>query len=87
MRPVELNLQESMGKIITLLNTISQQEIVSESDDVPMALNIIKMLEMYASGNFYGTVAIKMVGVKSRNIKVIEQTFKLCEEKEDLIIK
>jgi len=71
-----------------LLRKVSKQEVVIETDDVPMALNILKLLEIYDAkgrGNFYGVVSIKIVGVKTRNLKISEQSFKLCDEKIDYL--
>jgi len=81
---IKVDLEKSIQKINELLKKVSAKEVVNETDDVPMALNILKLLEIYdAKGNhnFYGTVSIKMVGVKCRNLKVSERSFKLCEEK------
>lgn len=81
---IKIDLDKTTQKIIELLKKVSAKEVVNETDDVPMALNILKLLEIYdAKGhhNFYGTISIKMVGVKSRNLKIIERSFKLCEEK------
>ena len=85
---IKIDLEKTINKINELLKKVTAKEVVNETDDVPMALNILKLLEIYdAKGqhNFYGTVSIKMVGVKSRNLKVLERSFKLCEEKIDFL--
>jgi hypothetical protein len=81
---IKVDLEKTTKKINELLKKISAKEVVTETDDVPMSLNVLKLLEICeAKGqhNFYGTVAIKIVGVKSRNLKITERSFKLCEEK------
>lgn len=88
MNNVKIDFDKTLKKINELLKTVTDKETVSETDDVPMALNILKLLEIYqAKGkhNFYGTISIKMVGVKCRNLKIIERSFKLCEEKIDFL--
>lgn len=85
---IKIDLDKTTQKINELLKKVSAKEVVNETDDVPMALNVLKLLEIYdAKGqhNFYGTVSIKMVGVKSRNLKITERSFKLCEEKIDFL--
>ena len=84
MRTVKINKKKILDKINQLLIEVDREEVVSESDDVPMMLNVLKLLEVYCDENkhnFYGTVSIKIVGVKCRNLKIIERSFKLCEEK------
>ena len=88
MKPVKINKKKILDKILQLLLEANRDEEVTESDDVPMMLNILKLLEVYCDHgkrNFYGTVSIKMVGVKCRNLKIIERSFKLCEEKIDYL--
>jgi hypothetical protein len=85
---IKVDLEKTIEKINDLLRKVSKQEVVNEPDDVPMALNILKLLEIYdAKGhhNFYGTISIKMVGIKARNLKINEQSFKLCNEKVDYL--
>jgi hypothetical protein len=82
-KSIKINLDKTVEEIVKLLKKVSEHETVNETDDVPIALNILKLLQIYdAKGkrNFYGTVSIKMVGVKCRNIKMSERSFKLCEE-------
>ena len=88
MKNVRIDLKKTIDKINDLLKKIDEEEWVTESDDVPMALNVLKLLEIYhdkGNRNFYGTVSIKMIGFKCRNIKITERSFKLCEEKEDYL--
>ena len=88
MKSARVDLKKTIDKINELLKDIDEEELVTESDDVPMALNILKLLEIYSDNgnrNFYGTVSIKMIGIKCRNIKITERSFKLCEEKEEYL--
>ena len=88
MKDIKVDFDKTFKKIGELLKIVNDKEKVSETDDVPMALNILKLLEIYqATGkhNFYGTISIKMVGVKCRNLKIVERSFKLCEEKIDFL--
>jgi len=76
----ELDFNKVVVEINKLLKKTRKEEVITGSDDAPMALNILKLLRIYDTGQFYGTVSIKIVGVSPRNLKINEQSFKLLEE-------
>ena len=85
MKDIKANLPKIKRAISRKLDKISQQEVVNESDDVPMALNVLKLLELAERGDFYGMVHLKILGVKCRNLKLAEMSFKLTEEMKDYL--
>ena len=80
MKNIKVNLTKIKREINKKLESISKKEIISETDDVPIALNILKILDLCEKGDFYGTVNLKILGVKSRNLRLTEMSFKLTEE-------
>lgn len=64
-----------------------ESDKLTETDDVPIALNILKILNLCEKGDFYGTVNIKILGIKSRNLRLTEMSFKLTEELVDYLEK
>lgn len=81
-----LNLDSVITEIIKKLKKVSKIEVINGSDDIPMAINILKLLEIYEKGDFYGTVAIKIVGISPRNLRVLERSYKLLEEKREFFL-
>lgn len=78
---MNLNIDAAIKEINLKLREISGHEVIESQEDVPLALNILKLLEIVEKGNFYGVLSIKILGVTSRNIRVTDQSFKLLDEK------
>lgn len=83
---LKCDLRKALRKLIKEVIKASEMELIIGGDDMPMIVNLLKLLEIYNTGQFYGTVAIKIVGVSPRNLRVQEQTFKLQEEKGDFFL-
>ena len=80
MKNIKVNLTTVKREINKKLESISKKEVISETDDVPIALNILKILDLCEKGDLYGTVNLKILGVKSSNLRLTEMSFKLTEE-------
>lgn len=80
------NLKKIKNLINEKLDKVTKNEVISGPDDIPMAINILKLLELYETGNFYGVISIKIVGVSPRNLKVTEKSYKLREEKSEFFL-
>jgi len=80
------NFKEVKKKIDEKLEKVTNVEVIAGPDDVPIAVNILKLLELYEQGNFYGVIGIKIVGASPRNLKVLERSYKLKEEKSELFL-
>ena len=89
MKSINVNLAKIKREINKKLEIISKMESdkLTETDDVPIALNILKILNLCEKGDFYGTVNIKILGIKSRNLRLTEMSFKLTEELVDYLEK
>jgi len=89
MKSISVNLAKIKREINKKLEIISKMESdkLTETDDVPIALNILKILNLCEKGDFYGTVNIKILGIKSRNLRLTEMSFKLTEELVDYLEK
>lgn len=86
MSDLKIDINKVSNEIIKKLKKVTKNEILDSPDSCPMVFNILKLLEIYEEGNFYGIFSIKTLGTSSRNMKIQEQSLKLVEEKSDFIL-
>jgi len=83
---MKLDQSKVLEAISQKLIAVGEKEVIVGPDDIPMALNILKLLEIYETGDFYGTLSIRILGVSPRNIKITERSFRLVEEKSEFFL-
>jgi hypothetical protein len=55
------------------------------SRTVPMWQNLLFLLDKYNNGNYYGTIAIKILGISCNDAREVEVTHKLVETYDEVL--